>query len=93
MVSLIVAIVAGGVALLFALITAIRLLRADPGNNAMQEICLAIQEGSAAFLRREYMVLFPFVLVMAGILWVLIDWYIRDDILPRTAISYLAGTL
>ena len=93
MVSLIVAIVAGSVALLFALITAIRLLRADPGNQAMQDIGAAIQEGSAAFLRREYIVLVPFVVVVTGVLWVLIDWYIRDDLVPRTAISYLAGTV
>ena len=91
--SLIVAIVAGSVALLFALITAIRLLRADPGNQAMQDIGAAIQEGSAAFLRREYIVLVPFVVVVTGVLWVLIDWYIRDDLVPRTAISYLAGTV
>jgi K(+)-stimulated pyrophosphate-energized sodium pump len=84
---------AGGVALLFALITAIRVLKADPGNSAMQDIGLAIQEGAAAFLRREYMWLVPFVVVVTGVLWVLIDWYIRDDLLPRTAISYLAGTI
>ncbi len=91
--SLIVAIVAGGVALLFALITAIRVLRSDPGNHAMQEIGLAIQEGSAAFLRREYTVLIPFVVVVSGVLWILIDWHIRDDVVPRTAISYLVGTI
>ena len=84
---------AGGVALLFALITAIRVLKADPGNSTMQDIGLAIQEGAAAFLRREYMWLVPFVVVVTGVLWVLIDWYIRDDLLPRTAISYLAGTI
>jgi len=91
--ALILAMAAGGVALLFALITAIRVLKADPGNSAMQDIGLAIQEGAAAFLRREYMWLVPFVVVVTGVLWVLIDWYIRDDLLPRTAISYLAGTI
>ncbi|PKB65997.1 MAG: sodium-translocating pyrophosphatase [SAR202 cluster bacterium Io17-Chloro-G4] len=91
--SLIVAIVAGGVALLFATITAVRVLRSDPGNHAMQEIGAAIQEGASAFLRREYLVLVPFVVVVAGVLWALIDWHTRDDLLPRTAISYLAGTI
>jgi len=91
--ALTLAMAAGGVALLFALITAIRVLKADPGNSAMQDIGLAIQEGAAAFLRREYMWLVPFVVVVTGVLWVLIDWYIRDDLLPRTAISYLAGTI
>jgi len=91
--SIIVAIVAGIVALLFAGITTIRVMRSDPGNQRMREIGDAIREGSSAFLRREYLVLVPFVVVVAGILWVLIDWYSRDDLIPRTAISYLAGTL
>ena len=37
--------------------------------------------------------LVPFVVVVAGVLWALIDWHTRDDLLPRTAISYLAGTI
>ena len=91
--SIIVAIVAGGVALLFAGVTAIRVLRADAGNERMRDIGDAIREGAGAFLRKEYLVLVPFVLVVAGVLWVLIDWHTRDDLLPRTAISYLIGTL
>ena len=91
--SLIIAIVAGGVALLFAAATAIRVLRADAGNQRMRDIGDAIQEGAGAFLRREYLVLVPFVVVVAGVLWALIDWHTNDDLLPKTAISYLAGTL
>ena len=91
--SLIIAIVAGGVALLFAAGMAFRVLRADAGNQRMQDIGDAIQEGAAAFLRREYLVLVPFVVIVAGILWALIDWHTNDDLLPKTAISYLAGTL
>ena len=92
MVSIIVALVAGGVALLFAGVTTIRVLRADAGNQRMRDIGDAIREGAGAFLRREYLVLVPFVVVVAGVLWVLIDWHTRDDLLPRTAISYLIGT-
>ena len=91
--SIIVALAAGGVALVFAAITALRVLRADPGNQRMRQIGDAIREGSSAFLRREYLVLFPFVIVVAGILWVLIDWWTLDDLVPKTAISYLAGTV
>ena len=91
--SLIVAIVAGCVALLFAAVTAIRVLRTDPGNQRMRDIGDAIQEGAGAFLRREYLVLVPFVVIVAGVLWALIDWHTNDDLLPKTAISYLAGTL
>ena len=90
---LIVAIVAGGIALLFAGVTTIKVLKADPGTEAMRAIGDAIRGGSGAFLRREYLVLLPFVVLVTGILWVLIDWHTRDDLLPRTAISYLAGTI
>jgi K(+)-stimulated pyrophosphate-energized sodium pump len=90
---LIVAIAAGGIALLFAGVTTFRVVKSDPGNEAMRAIGDAIREGSSAFLRREYLVLVPFVVVVTGILWVLIDWHTRDDLMPRTAISYLAGTI
>ena len=91
--SIIVALAAGVVALLFALGMAIRVLRANPGNERMQDIGAAISEGANAFLRREYIVLLPFVVVVAVVLWVLIDWYTLDSVVPKTAIAYLAGTL
>ena len=91
--SIIVALAAGVVALLFALGMAIRVLRANAGNERMQDIGAAISEGANAFLRREYIVLLPFVVVVAAVLWVLIDWYTLDSVVPKTAIAYLAGTL
>ncbi len=93
MVPIILAIAAGGVALLFAAFTAIRVLRADQGNEQVRAIGDAIREGSNAFLRREYMALVPFVVVVAIVLGVLIDWLTLGQVIPRTAISYLAGTI
>ena len=93
MVPIILAIVAGGVALLFAAFTAMRVLRADPGNEQVRAIGDAIREGSNAFLRREYMALVPFVVVVAIVLGVLIDWLTLGEVIPKTAISYLAGTI
>ena len=91
--SIIVALAAGCVALLFAAFTAFRVLRADPGNARMRAIGDAIRDGSNTFLRREYMVLAPFVLVVAAGLWALIDWWTLDNTVPETAIAYLAGTI
>ena len=62
--SIIIAIIAGGVALVFAALMAARVLAADKGNEQVQAIGDAIREGSAAFLRREYMALVPFVVVV-----------------------------
>ena len=50
--GLILAIVAGAVALAFAAYLAVRVLKADEGTERMQEIGAAIQEGANAFLKR-----------------------------------------
>ena len=91
--SIIVALAAGCAALVFAAITAMRVLSADSGNERMRAIGDAIREGSGTFLRREYMVLAPFVIVVAVGLWALIDLWTLDNTVPETAIAYLAGTI
>ena len=91
--SIIVALAAGGVALLFALLTAMRVLRSDAGNQRMRAIGDAIREGAGTFLRREYLILAPFVIVVAAGLWILIDWWTEDRTVPETAIAYLAGAI
>ena len=70
--SIIVALAAGGAALLFALFTAMRVIRADAGNQRMRAIGDSIREGAGTFLRREYFILAPFVIIVAAGLWVLI---------------------
>ena len=91
--SIIVALAAGCAALVFAVITAMRVLSADPGNERMRAIGDAIRAGAGTFLRREYMVLAPFVIVVAVGLWALIDLWTLDNTVPETAIAYLAGTI
>ena len=92
--SLIVALAAGAIALVFAGITAMRVLKAEPGNDLMRSIGDAIREGAGAFLRREYMTLLPFVVVVTVVLGVL-DYTIFEHEMaaPATAISYLLGTI
>ena len=92
--SLIVALAAGALALIFAGFTAMRVLKADPGNELMRSIGDSIREGAGAFLRREYMSLLPFVVVVTVVLGVL-DYTIfeHDMAVPATAISYLVGTI
>ena len=92
------ALAAGALALLFAVYLTFQVMRQDPGNEAMQEIGKAIQEGAMAFLRREYMMLAAFVLVLTVIIAVFIDFDIlnktgTDRSIPSTAIAYLAGAL
>ena len=91
--SIIIALAAGALALLFAAITSFRVVLQEQGNQRMRDIGDAIREGATAFLRREYLALVPFVVIVTGVLWVLIDWHTLDETVPKTAISYLAGTI
>ena len=92
-IPILVAIIAGVVALVFAALMAMKVVKADEGNDTMKEIADAIKVGSSAFLRREYTALIPFVVVVAVILGVLIDWLTMESVIPKTAISYLVGTI
>ena len=56
---------AGVLALIFAFITAQRVIREDTGTDVMRAIAALIQEGAQAFLRREYTFLAFFVGVVA----------------------------
>ena len=92
--SLIVALVAGALALAFAGVTAMRVLSADPGNELMRSIGDSIRTGAGAFLRREYMSLLPFVVVVTVVLGVLDYTVFEHDVaVPATAISYLVGAI
>ena len=82
--------------LIFAAFLTFRILRQDQGNETIQFIGRAIQEGSIAFLSREYRMLSIFVVVMFIILATLIDYDLLNKIgssrsVPSTAISYLCG--
>ena len=89
--GLILAIVAGVIALAFAGYLAQRVLSADEGTDLMKEIGAAIQEGANAFLKREYTVLAGFVLIVFIVLLVL--GIVRDEQEEMTAVSYLAGAI
>jgi K(+)-stimulated pyrophosphate-energized sodium pump len=101
---LVLALAAALLALAFAFVTARRVLREDEGTDRMKEIAALIQEGAAAFLKREYTFLAVFVLVVGVIIGVFVDFDVtgkfadlgldddgRFTNLPRTAISYVLG--
>ena len=87
--GLILAIVAGAVALAFAAYLAVRVLKADEGTERMQEIGAAIQEGANAFLKREYTVLAGFVVIVFIVLLAL--GLAREEQQWETAIAYIVG--
>ncbi len=55
------------------------------GNDVMSDLADQIHAGAMAFLRREYTILVPFVIVVAGLLFWLVG--------PRTSVAYGLGAV
>ena len=97
MTILIIALIAAGIALLFAALRARDVLAEDEGNEAMRRIGKAIQLGAATFLRREY----TFIAVFVAVVFVVLLLFIDIDLLDKfagsnqrwTSISYLVGAI
>ncbi len=95
-----VAVGASVVGLLFAVYLTMSILRQGEGNERVQFIGRAIQQGANAFLKREYTFLAIFVVVVVVIIALFIDYDIFDKIeraetrdIPSTAIAYLIGAI
>ena len=98
MIILYLAIAAGVVALIFALLLTLNILKQDKGDESIQEIGRKIQEGAMAFLSLEYRLMAVFVVIMFVILAVFIDYDVLDKVgsdrsIPSTAIAYLSGAI
>ena len=97
---LLIAIGAGVLALVFALILALNIRKQEEGDETVRFIGNAIKEGANAFLSREYRMLAIFVVLVFIALAVLIDYDVTgrvdiagDRTVPSTAIAYLVGAL
>lgn len=84
---IIIAPIAGLVALLFAVLTAVSISKKPVGNDKMKEIADAISSGARAFLFSEYKILVFFV----GALFLLIGFLLPNGWL--TAVCFLTGAL
>ena len=105
--SILLAIAAGAVGLVAAALLAMRVLKQPQGNDEVRAIGDLIQEGSAAFLRKEYSILAVFVAIIFVILALFIDYNILDNDKiaslseggamtsegPWTAIAYILGAI
>jgi K(+)-stimulated pyrophosphate-energized sodium pump len=81
--GVVVALVCAGAAVLYGLIVTQRLLAKSPGNDRMQEISGAVQEGAKAYLNRQYMIIAAVAVPIAIVLWLLQDY--------KTAVGFVIG--
>ncbi len=75
------------IGLLFAGMFAVLVMRADAGNERMQEISSSIQEGARAFIRREYQYVFVFMVLLV----ILLSVALRGQSGWQIAICYVFG--
>jgi K(+)-stimulated pyrophosphate-energized sodium pump len=81
--GVVVALVCAGAAVAYGLIITQRLLSRSPGNDRMQEISGAVQEGASAYLRRQYAIIALVAVPMAILLLLLQNW--------ETAVGFVIG--
>jgi K(+)-stimulated pyrophosphate-energized sodium pump len=81
------AVIAGIIGLVFVIFLAVNVLKKDAGSERIREITTAIEEGAKAFLRREYITLVAFVVVVFIVLAVI------PDIRWEAAVAYLVGAV
>ncbi len=79
------AIACGFIAVLYGIITSQQVLRASAGNEKMQGIAAAIQEGAQAYLSRQYRA----IAVVGVIVAVLVAWFLG----PISAVGFLLGAI
>ncbi|WP_229681144.1 sodium-translocating pyrophosphatase [Neoroseomonas lacus] len=82
---LIIVIALGACSVAYGVYTAKDVLSRDPGNERMQEIALAIQEGASAYLKRQYTT----IAIVGAVLFVLVAWRLGMTV----AFGFLLGAV
>ena len=85
---LLISAICAGLALVFAVLTFMKIMRLSPGEARMVEISKLVQEGAAAFLKAEYKWLALFVVVVGGVIAVSSA---ELGLGPKTAIAFVFG--
>jgi K(+)-stimulated pyrophosphate-energized sodium pump len=80
-----------GAAVLYGLWLTFNILRLPAGDEKMQEIASAIQEGANAYLKRQYMVLAVVAIVLAGVIYQFLEFNSALGFLVGAVLSALAG--
>jgi K(+)-stimulated pyrophosphate-energized sodium pump len=81
--GVVVALVCAAAAVVYGLVITQRLLAKSPGNERMQEISGAVQEGAKAYLNRQYTIIAAVAVPIAIVLLLLQNW--------ETAVGFVIG--
>jgi K(+)-stimulated pyrophosphate-energized sodium pump len=81
--GVVVALVCAGAAVIYGLLITRSLLSRSPGNERMQEISNAVQEGASAYLNRQYTIIAAVAIPIAILLLILQNW--------QTAVGFVIG--
>jgi K(+)-stimulated pyrophosphate-energized sodium pump len=87
--GVIIALVCAGAAVAYGVTTSRWLLSLSPGNEEMQSISHAVQEGATAYLRRQYTIIAGVAIVLAIVLAIALEASDAEGIL--VAIGFLIG--
>jgi K(+)-stimulated pyrophosphate-energized sodium pump len=81
--GVVVALVCAGAAVIYGLLVTQRLLNKSAGNDRMQEISGAVQEGAQAYLNRQYAIITAVAVPLAVLILILQNW--------ETAVGFVIG--
>jgi K(+)-stimulated pyrophosphate-energized sodium pump len=81
--GVVIALIGAACGVAYGAIVTQRLLRLSPGNERMQEISGAVQEGAKAYLTRQYTIIGGVAIVLAILIWVVQDL--------ATAVGFVIG--
>jgi K(+)-stimulated pyrophosphate-energized sodium pump len=87
----VIAIICGALAILYGFVTSRQVLSASPGNEKMQEIAAAIQEGAQAYLGRQYSTIAVVGVVVAALVAYFLGWTSAIGFTIGAVLSGVAG--
>jgi K(+)-stimulated pyrophosphate-energized sodium pump len=87
--SVLIALVCGAAAVVYGLVLTRWVLAQPQGNERMREIAAAVQEGAAAYLRRQYTTIAVVAVVVTVVIAVAGAW--TSDLGPKVAIGFVIG--